>query len=275
MKAPDFDYRRPGDLAQALALLTDGGGEAQPLAGGQSLMPMLNFRVAGPATLVDLADIAELRGVTRADGWLRIGAMTRYAELADIDDVPLIAMALPHIAHDAIRNRGTLGGSLALADPAAEMPAVMRALGAVIELAGPDATREVAADDFFLGYYDTACAEDELIVAIRVPIATDGWRFGFHELTQRHGDYAITGVAIAAGPGADPVRIAYFGVSDRAIRADAAEDALTGTDFGANAVAAALPHLAGLEIEGDLKASEALRRRYAAICLTRATEAMR
>jgi aerobic carbon-monoxide dehydrogenase medium subunit len=140
MKAPDFDYARPGSLTEALALLADAEGGAQPLAGGQSLMPMLNFRISAPQMLVDLAGVPELRGLAQTDKGLRIGAMTRYCELQAFPGLarlqPLVAAALPHIAHDAIRNRGTIGGSVALADPAAEMPAVLLALGAVITVHG-------------------------------------------------------------------------------------------------------------------------------------------
>ena len=148
MKAQDFDYLRPTSLDAALEMLAEHDGGAMPLAGGQSLMPMMNFRVASPEVLIDLADVAELRGITRDGGTVRIGAMTRYAQLMEdaivLADIPLFAMALPHIAHDAIRNRGTIGGSLALADPAAEMPALMLALDAKIEVAGASGTRPSA-----------------------------------------------------------------------------------------------------------------------------------
>mgnify|MGYP001953529059 CR=1 FL=1 len=142
-------------------------------------MPMMNFRVAAPAVLVDLAGISELRGITHTDGYIRVGAMTRYRELTPLAaELPLVGMALPHIAHDAIRNRGTLGGSLALADAAAEMPAVMMALGATIHVAGANGARSVAADDFFLGYYETALEPDELITAIDIPRAREDQHFG-------------------------------------------------------------------------------------------------
>ncbi len=265
MKAADFDYLRPSSLAEALTCLSQNVGVAQPLAGGQSLMPMMNFRVATPEVLIDLADIPDLRGVTELDGMLRIGAMTTYRDLTRITDrVPLLGLALPHIAHDAIRNRGTIGGSVALADPAAEMPALLLALGGVIELAGPDGQREVAADDFFQGYYATDRAEDELIVAIRLAVAKPGDSFGFYELTQRHGDYALAGVAIAHAP---DLRIAFFGISDRPIRLPELEAALTaGTDPG--------PALDQIEFEGDLKASAATRRHYARVVLDRALAGM-
>ncbi|SLN76767.1 FAD binding domain-containing protein [Roseisalinus antarcticus] len=279
MKAPDFDYCRPGTLAEALSLLAGADGEAQPLAGGQSLMPMMNFRVAAPEILVDLAGIPELRGIARQGDMLRIGAMTTYRELQDdpaLQAVPLIAMALPHIAHDAVRNRGTIGGSLALADAAAEMPALMMTLNAVIELAGPDGPREVPATEFFLGYYETACEPDELLVAVRVPVAQPGEVFGFHELVQRHGDYAMAGVAIRA-TGVAPIAglaVGFFGVSDRALRVPAFEEALTGTDGSEAAIAAALPKLDAIEFEGDTKISAETRRHYAGVALKRALKEM-
>ena len=272
MKAPDFDYLRPSTLSDALAILARADGDAMALAGGQSLMPMMNFRVASPSALIDLADLAELRGIERTGDTIRIGAMTRYAELSTSHDVktalPLFTMALPHIAHDAIRNRGTIGGSIALADPAAEMPAIALALGATVEVAGPKGTRHIAADDFFLGYYETARAAEELIVALRYPVATPDQRFGFHELTQRHGDYALAGVVVARGSNGH--KIAFFGVAGRPLRVPALEQAL---DAGVD-VASALHHLSAIDFTGDVKASAATRRRLAGVALTRALQGM-
>jgi len=189
MKAADFRYESPATLADALALLADDDLDVAVLAGGQSLMPMMNFRLVQPEMVVDLNRIDGLDGVSAAGGHLRIGAMTRYAALERAPLVarhaPLIAMALPHVAHPAIRNRGTIGGSVALADPAAEMPALMLALGAEIEIAGPGGERLVAADEFFFGLYETALDEGELITALRVPDAAPGDSFGFHEIARR------------------------------------------------------------------------------------------
>jgi carbon-monoxide dehydrogenase medium subunit len=271
MKAPDFDYLRPSSLDAALAMLAEHDGEAMPLAGGQSLMPMMNFRVAAPEALIDLADLTELRGITVDADTVRIGAMTRYAELMSDPmvqaHIPLIGMALPHIAHDAVRNRGTIGGSLALADPAAEMPALMLALDASIEVAGPDATRMVKADDFFLGMFETAL-DGELITAIHVPVATPAQRFGFHELTQRHGDYALAGVAIAQTD--DSYRAAFFGVADRAIRVPELEAALTRQDD----MKEVFTHLNQIDFTDDLKANHTTRQRLAGVALTRALKGM-
>lgn len=282
MKAADFAYRRPADLAGALAVLSEEGAEVAPLAGGQSLMPMMNFRVAQPEMVLDLADVAELRGIREDGDDLWIGAMTRYAELAAdplvAKTAPLIGMALPHIAHAAVRNRGTIGGSVALADPAAEMPALLLAMGARIELRSARAARSVAADEFFLGLYETARAPDELVVAIRIPKAAASRRAGFHELARRHGDYAMAGVAITAGGEtgtglADP-RIAFFGVSDRALRATRAEAVLAGHMAGSEAVQAAIAALSELPIDGDLQTPPEMKLKLAGVVLRRALAGM-
>jgi len=271
MKPGEFQYEKPSTLAEALALMA--GEEAAALAGGQSLMPMMNFRVAQPDVLVDLAGIAELTGIEAGDGLLRIGAMTRYAEIMPYPDlvkrVPLVAMALPHVAHSAIRNRGTLGGSLALADPAAEMPAVMRVLGATLMVAGPDGTRRIAADDFFLGAYETALEPGELLTGVEIPVAQDGDRFGFHEVARRHGDYAMAGVAVAVRGGTPA--IAFFSVADGAVRAPAAEAALA-SDEGA--IETAVEALDEIQFAGDLNAGETMKRHLAGVVLRRAWEGL-
>ena len=273
MKAPDFDYEKPGTLAAALARLAEGGG-VEPLAGGQSLMPMMNFRIAAPECLLDLNGIAELSGIDVSDGILTIGAMTRYRTLEASAKVataaPLIAKVLPHIAHAAIRNRGTLGGSVALADPAAEMPAVLQALGGEIVLQSSRGQRVVPADTFFLGLYDTDREEDELVVSIRVPVAVSDQKHGFHEIVRRHGDYAMAGCAAAATGNLAGVRLAFFGVSDRSIRVPAAEGALAGSDGGPAAVDAAVKALDDVEFEGDMNASAATKRHLAGVALRRA-----
>ena len=274
MKAPDFRYERPGSLGDALALLADDSVEATPIAGGQSLMPMMNFRMAAPEVLVDLGALTELQGISASGGWLEIGAMTRYRDLAASEEVarhaPLMARALPHVAHPAIRNRGTLGGSVALADPAAEMPAVLLALGGEIVLHGPAGQRTVAADDFFTGLYQTTREENELVTAIRVPCAAEGARAGFHELARRHGDYAMAGCCVAASGDLAQVRIALFAVSDRPVRAAGAEIALAGSDGGPEALAGAVAALETLDFDGDINAAPETKRHLAGVALTRA-----
>lgn len=269
MKASQFSYARPDTLEEALALMADEEAEPMALAGGQSLMPMMNFRVARPGVLVDLNRIPGLSGIEEEAGKVRIGAMTRYRDLAASDVVsarlPLVSAALPHIAHAAIRNRGTIGGSLALADPAAEMPAVALALGATLHLVSKDGPRDVPADDFFLGAYDTALEQGELVAGVSFPTAGQGDRFGFHEIVRRHGDYAMAGAVVAAAGGA--VRVAFFGVGDGAMRVPAAEAAL-GADL--SGIDAAVGALSELEVAGDLNGDEATKRHLAGVALRRA-----
>ena len=217
MKAPRFAYARPASVAEALALLDKHRDDARVLAGGQSLVPMLNFRVAAPKVLVDINRIAALSGIKVTKSHVRIGALTRHVELERSPEIakhlPLLAAAVPHIAHPAIRNRGTFGGSCALADPAAELPACALALGATFVIAAKKGERRVAARDFFKGLYATALRPGELLVAAEFPLAKPGYKSAFGELARRHGDYAMVGIA-AHGKGSD-VRVVFFGVGDR------------------------------------------------------------
>lgn len=266
MKTNAFAYARAGSVAEARRLYAEAGEGARYLAGGQSLMAALNFRLDEPSALIDLGGCNELRGVAREGEVIRIGALTRHAEVM-VDPLiaahlPLIAQAMRHVAHPAIRNRGTFGGSVALADPAAEMPACCLALGAQMMIEGDGGTRRVPADAFFLGLYETALAPGEVLVAVEFPLPEAGARHGFGELARRHGDYAMAGVALMLGPGW--ARVAFFGLSDRAVRSAAAEAAIVaGTDPGAVATD-------GLEIYPDLNADEATKRHYAAVLLRRA-----
>lgn len=269
MKPGEFRYEKPSSLADALTLMGQDDLDVAALAGGQSLMPMLNFRITQPDVLVDLGGIAELSGIEAKGDTIRIGAMTRYAALAGdrglAERIPLMAMALPFVAHSAIRNRGTLGGSIALADPAAEMPAVMRALGATLHVVGPAGSRKVPADDFFLGYYETALGAGELLTSIEVPVAQASDRFGFHEVARRHGDYAMAGVAIALRD--DGPSIVFFGVGDRPVRAKASQ-AVLANDPGA--IDAAVEALGEIEVSGDLNANEPMKQHLAGVVLRRA-----
>src|SRR5213593_2476928 len=235
MKAPRFAYARPASVAEALALLAEHKDEARVLAGGQSLVPMMNFRVAAPKVLVDINRIGSLAGIKVAKSFVRIGALTRHVELersADIaEHLPLVAAAMPHIAHPAIRNRGTFGGSCALADPAAELPACALALGATFVVAGKKAERRIAAQDFFRGLYATALKTGELLVAAEFPLPKPGYVSAFGELARRHGDYAMVGVAAhgsTQGKKFSDMRVVFFGVADRPGRAARFERALDG-----------------------------------------------
>ncbi len=281
MKAPDFDYAAPETLDEALRLLKAPDVDAMPIAGGQSLVPMLNFRLAAPELLVDLNRIEELAGVVDHGDDIAIGAMTRYAALERSElitkHVPLIKKALPSIAHPAIRNRGTIGGSVALNDPAAEMPALLLALDATIIAASGHGERRVAAGDFFQGLYETALQRGEIVKAISIPKTAGARRFAFDELTRRHGDYAMVGLAAVAG-NIDPfndLRLTFFAIADRAIRASDAEQALNGHARGDDqAMAAAKNAIAALSFEGDLHASADTKRHLACVLLKRVLAAL-
>ncbi|MGB8488942.1 MAG: FAD binding domain-containing protein, partial [Xanthobacteraceae bacterium] len=226
MKPAPFAYAKARSLDHAIALL-DGAPEARVLAGGQSLMPALNMRLSAPPLLVDINGVSELARIAQPNGQIELGGLVRHAQAEHSQDVarlaPLLSKAIPHIAHPAIRNRGTIGGSIALADPAAELPACLLALGGEIEIAGRAGRRTVAADTFFKGLFETALAPGEIISAIRIPVAQPRDRFGFAELARRHGDYALVGLAAAARAEPPAIRLAYFGVGTTPVRARTAE----------------------------------------------------
>jgi len=263
MKAPRFAYARPVSIAEALALLQKHGDDARVLAGGQSLVPMLNFRVASPGVLVDINRIAGLSGIKVTKNHVRIGALTRHVELERSADIakhlPLVSSAMPHIAHPAIRNRGTFGGSCALGDPAAELPACALALGAIFVAAGKKGERRIAAEDFFKGLYATALKAGELLIAAEFPLPKPGYASAFGELARRHGDYAMVGVAahgLRKGGKFSDMHVAFFGVGDRPQRATGFEKALEAQ----SAVDGSLARLdADLEPRADLHASAAMK----------------
>ena len=235
MKLPHVDYEAPETISEAVELLAEHQDEASVLAGGQSLIPLLALRLARPAVLIDINGIDELSGVSAADGWVAIGAMTReyVAEQSETvaDTVPLLAAALPLIGHEAIRNRGTIGGSLAHADPAAELPAVARALDAEFVVYGQSGERVVPAAEWFEGYLTTSRRPDELLVEVRFPAAGRGTGISFQEVARRHGDFAIVGLAasLTLSEGAiSDARLALAGVSDVPVRAIDAEGLLVG-----------------------------------------------
>ena len=218
MKAPRFHYVRPESLAAVIHLLAEHGEDARILAGGQSLMPTLNMRLSQPKVLIDINRIGELKGIAVRGGMVRIGALARHVEVMASPVVahalPLIAEAMPHVAHVAVRNRGTFGGSIALADPSAELPACILALGASIVVESVRGRRTIPADDFFTGLYETARAPDELLVEVLIPPQTPDHVSVFMELARRHGDFAIAGLACyasVAGNVVNGARLAYFG----------------------------------------------------------------
>jgi len=238
MKPARFEYTRPTSLADALILLRDHRDGAAILSGGQSLVPMLNLRVASPQIVIDINSIPELDGIGIHGSSLEIGARSRHNDVLRSELVqqyaPLLSMALQNVAHEAIRNRGTLGGSLALADPAAEMPACMVCLGAEIILHSAGGSRSVAAADFFQGIYDTALELDELITSIRIPLFSVGWRFAFHEIARRHGDFALAGLAFGrrcSGKIVQDCRAVFLGVEAFPRRLTEIEQAFIGTNL--------------------------------------------
>jgi aerobic carbon-monoxide dehydrogenase medium subunit len=221
VKPPPFEYHAPRSLDQALALLAEHGDEAKPLAGGQSLVPLLNFRVVRPARLVDLNGVPELAGLD--DG--RIGAMTRARELErSLLAPPLLREAVRYSGHAQIRNRGTVGGSCAHADPASELPCALTALDARFHVRSARGERVLDAQDFFLSTFTTALESDELLTAIEVPPVAAGTGAAFVEYARVHGDFAVAGAAVVVGPGT--AAVALLAAADRPIRAPAAEAAL-------------------------------------------------
>jgi carbon-monoxide dehydrogenase medium subunit len=275
MKAAGFRFLRARCVAEALALKAEHGEDARFIAGGQSLVPALNLRLLEPRALIDIAGVSELAG-TRVEGdRLVIGALTRHAALANDPLVaahaPLLLQALPYVAHAAIRTRGTFGGSVALADPAAEWPACCLALDAVMVFTGSgiDGERRVAAAEFFRGLYATALGPDDLLLRVEIPCQPAGARSVALELARRHGDFAIVGVVATASTGAvaDP-RIAFFGIADRPLRFATVERALA--DAGVDAAAAELARR--LEPVGDLYHSAATKRHLAGVLLRRAAQ---
>jgi aerobic carbon-monoxide dehydrogenase medium subunit len=270
LKAPPFRYARPRTLEAALKLLAAGGDGARLLAGGQSLVPALNMRLLEPTMLIDINGVDELNGISESRSGIRVGALTRQAMLGASEIVarraPLLTTAVPFIAHEAIRNRGTFGGSLAQADPAAELPACVVALDAQLEIAGPRGRRRVASRDFFKGVYETALARDEILVAAEIPAQRGATLF--LELARRQGDYAIAGLAgwaaLQQGRIAE-ARLVFFGTDIRAIDAKAAAAALA---TSVEAAIAALDH--DLKPVADFNASAAMKRHLAGALLRRA-----
>ena len=275
MKPAPFAYAKAKSLDHAIELLARPDGEARLLAGGQCLIATLNMRLSAPKLLIDLNQVAGLSGIVVKNGQVEIGALTRHAEAERSADIaksaPLIALAMPHIGHAAIRNRGTLGGSIAFADPAAELPACLLALGGEVEIAGETGNRTVKADDFFKGLFETALGPRDMLTAIRIPVATKDTRVGFAEFSRRHGDYAMVGLAATArcnGKGLADVRLAFFGVGATPVRARRAEDALSG---GASADEAVAVLASSFAPSDDVQASGATKRHLAGVLLRRVT----
>jgi carbon-monoxide dehydrogenase medium subunit len=272
VKPAPFAYAKAKSVAHAIELLACADGEARLLAGGQSLIATLNMRLSAPKLLIDLNGVSGLSGIAVKGGMVEIGALTRHAEAERSEDIathaPLIALVMPHIGHAAIRNRGTIGGSIAFADPAAELPACLLALDGDVEIAGEKGKRSVKADDFFKGLFDTALGPREVLTAIRVPAANKDMRFGFSEFARRHGDYAMVGLAASAkvnGKNIADMRLAFFGVGSTPMRAKKAEAALGGGNLD-DAVKALG---SDLDPTDDVQATGAAKRHLAGVLLRR------
>jgi carbon-monoxide dehydrogenase medium subunit len=281
MKLPHVDYEAPETVSEAVELLAEHQDEASVLAGGQSLIPLLALRLAHPEVLIDINGIDELSGVAAADGWVAIGAMTReyVAEESGTvtDTVPLLAAALPLIGHEAIRSRGTIGGSLAHADPAAELPAVARALDAEFVVRGQLGERVIPAAEWFEGYLTTSRRPDELLVEVRFPAAGRGTGTSFQEVARRHGDFAIVGLAasLTLSEGAiSDARLAFAGMSDVPVRATGAEDLLVGEEPSPELFdEAARRATDAIDPPADLHGSSDYRRKVAATLVRRGLRA--
>jgi aerobic carbon-monoxide dehydrogenase medium subunit len=278
MKTPPFSYVRAATLAGAFQLWRDAGPEAKLLAGGQSLLATLAFRLSEPSTLIDITRVPELTGIAAGADSVRVGALTTHAELGADKLVrqylPLLAEAVPLIAHPAIRNRGTIGGSLAFADPAAELPACCVALDATIIAHSASGERRIPAAQFFTGLYTTALAEHELIAAIEFPKARQGERATILELTRRSGDYAMAGIAakadVSRGTLSDP-KLVLFGVGEGPVMARGAMEAIAGKPTTAETIAAAQAALiADLDPPADQHGGPEMKRHLAGVLLARA-----
>jgi len=281
MKASAFAYARATSVANALELLAVHGEKAKVLSGGQSLLPAMNLRLIAPELIIDIGELAELRGIVVKDGFLTIGALTRHVDLLKSPEIaahaPLLADAVAHVAHPAIRNRGTIGGNLAHADPASELPACMLALGATIIVHGSHGRRRIAASEFFAGIYETALAPQELLVAVELPVPLKHSVHFFHEFTRRHGDYAIVGLAaqaIVKDGGFADLQLGFFAVGDRPLLAGAASKLVDVaiTSQVLSETFTALDH--ELDPLEDHQATPAMRRHLAKVALARCVSAL-
>ena len=278
MKLPPFDYACPTTLPEAIALLASHD-DAKPIAGGQSLVPMLAFRLAQPTLLVDLRKLADLRGIRVSDAGVTLGAMVRWRDIEDDERLetahPLLKAAIAHVAHYQIRNRGTVGGSIAHADPAAEMPGIAITCDAEIAVVGKSGAHVIQAADFFQGALTTALTPDEIIVEIRLPAWPPGRRWGFQEFARRRGDFAMAAAAVfydqdARGK-ARNAHVGVIGVGDRPLRLTAVEDVLNGQSIDEATIAKAdAATSAAVDPQDDIHASAAYRRSLVGTMVERA-----
>ena len=281
MKPPAFEYSCPTTLAEAIAILAEGDGDAKVIAGGQSLMPLLAFRVAAPKRLVDLRKLPDLDRIDIGADGVRLGARVRWRDIEKDARLrtahPLLVEAISHVAHYQIRNRGTVGGSVAHADPAAEMPGIAVACDAEIVATGKAGTRVIAADDFFISALTTALTPDEIIVEVRLPAWPAGRKWGFQEFSRRRGDFAMAAAAVFydqdAGGRAVNAHVGVIGVGDRPRRLASAEAVLNGSIVDASVIAAVgRATSAAVDPDEDIHASAAYRRALVGTMVERALE---
>jgi carbon-monoxide dehydrogenase medium subunit len=281
MKASAFSYARATSVGNAIELLVAHGERAKVLSGGQSLMPAMNLRLVAPELIVDIGDLAELRGIAVSGNLITIGALTRHVDLLKSPEIaahaPLLTDAVSHVAHPAIRNRGTIGGSLAHADPASELPACMVALNATIIVRGPAGERRIRASDFFTGIYETALSAQELLVTVELPVAPKNSAHFFCEFARRHGDYAVVGLAAQAVVENNlltDLRPVFFAVGDRPVLANAAAKLLK-TAVTSASLSETLQSLSEeLDPPEDQQANSSMRQHLAKVLLARCVSAL-
>lgn len=282
MKAAAFDYVKPESLTEVLGLLAEAGEDARLIAGGQTLLATLNMRLSEPSILIDITNLSELKGIKLDGKCLRIGALVTHTEIEDSDLIakhaPLLKAAVPHIAHRAIRNLGTWGGSLAYGDPAAEWPACSLTLDATMIIHGPSGERKVAAKDFFIDLYTTSLASDDILVATEIPVSDGAQVFCFQELARRHGDYAVAGLAAVAQKQGDVLtqcKFTFFSVGATPVMAFKAQALIDGKKLNEQLISDAVK-VARAEIESiaDLTNSAEAKQHLVGVLLERALKQM-
>ncbi|MBU3537840.1 xanthine dehydrogenase family protein subunit M [Polynucleobacter sp. UK-Gri1-W3] len=282
MKSAVFDYVKPKALQEALSLLEQGGDDARLIAGGQTLLATLNMRLSEPSVLIDITDIAELKGIAVVGDSLRIGALVTHTEIEDSELVaihaPLLKAAAPHIAHRAIRNLGTWGGSLAYGDPAAEWPACSLTLRATMIIHGPAGERRISAQDFFIDLYTTSLEPDEILVATEIPLANKQEVFYFHELARRHGDYAVAGLAAVAqkqGEVLTHCAFTFFSVGATPVMATKAQELVDGQKLTEEVIAKAVAEARNeIEAIADITNSAEAKKHLIGVLLERGLKQM-
>lgn len=271
----EFDYVAPDSVEEAIRALSEGGEDAKLLAGGHSLLPLMKLRLAAPSLLIDLRKAQGLRGIERANGGWRIGALTTHAELARSPELGIVAQAAGTIADPQVRNRGTIGGSLAHGDPASDLPAVMLITEASVTLQGAGGQRAVPASELFRDYLETAIGPDEVLTEVHIP-SLDGWGFGYQKFNRRSEDWAMVAVSAvvrASGDTVEEVRIGLTNMGSVPLRATAVEEALRGQALSAESIAGAAEHAAeGTDPPADLNASADYKRHLARVLCRRALE---